>query len=201
MGNFIFSDGFDQNPAYDELPPIIVEIDGVPLSLMEYKQSISVKRAAVMSKYVSYGIETGMGFWETEYKNETPLDALKRVALGEAVRRKIIQIFARQKGVTTEITYKTFLQGYESENNRRTEALANNQVIYGPKKYEAAIFFDLHISNLSAETIKAIERESKYTDGKTADNEYEKTIAEMIQKANIKINHEIYDNISVDDIN
>ena len=168
--------------AYDELYPIIAEIDGVPLSFAEYKQSISAKRAAVMSKYVSYGIETERGFWETEYKGKTPFEKLKQVAFDEAVRRKIIQIFARQKGITCEITYKAFLQKHEAENNRR----AGNQIIYGPKQYETAVFFDLYIAELSAET--------------TTNDENNKALAEMIQKANIKINHEVYDNISVDDV-
>ena len=190
----------NQNPAHDEAQPIIAEVDGVSLSLPEYRQSLFVNRAAVMSRYVSYGIETGKGFWETEYMGETPAGALKRIALDEAVRRKIIQIFARKKGVTAEITYKAFLQKHKAENNRRAEALANNQIIYGPQQYDAAVFFDLHISELSAETVKVMERESKYANGKTVNNEYGKRISEMMEKANVKINHEVYDNISVDDV-
>lgn len=56
------------------------------------------------------------------------------------------QILLKEKGVIEDYSYTKFMEQLKKENEKRKEAIENNQVIYGPKQYDKKVYFDYYYS-------------------------------------------------------
>lgn len=70
-----------------------------------------------------------------------PLATLKEKVLQELIRVKVIQIEGKKRGMLSSTAYADFLVDLDKENKRRIDAVANNQVIYGPQQYTEQTYY------------------------------------------------------------
>jgi hypothetical protein len=63
---------------------------------------------------------------------------------------------AQETGVVSDISFEGFLKGMERENQRRNQAAANKEVVYGPLHLEAQAYYSYYMSNLEDATIEAM---------------------------------------------
>jgi hypothetical protein len=144
---------------------------GEPVSLGEYRHELVKNYSRVLSKTVSAGGIQGKGFWETGITFAdsadsmgvitpgviTPLEMLKAAALQSSTRRKVVQIWARERGLADDISYKAFVKNFRDENIRRKEALSRGEPVYGPEQYTQAIYYDLTLAETEHSLKKTLE--------------------------------------------
>jgi len=139
---------------------IVAHIDGEPITVREYAQALLRNRAEVYAYFKEvHGVDDHPAFWTSEYGGEMPLHQLKAKALEDVERVKVQQIWAREKGLVQDISYESFLKNLAAENARRRDALKHHQVVYGPKQYDEASYFDMELDNMTAELQKQLHNE------------------------------------------
>ncbi|MGO4376580.1 hypothetical protein AB4Z21_38660, partial [Paenibacillus sp. MCAF20] len=95
-------------------------------------QQTSVHMNTVIAQVNGEPIEYGEYVRETGQYDLTKQSDLKEDVLDTLIRRKLEQIWAKQKGMVKEIAYHDFVQEWKEENKRRKKAVADKEVIYGP---------------------------------------------------------------------
>jgi len=132
--------------------PWVAKVDGEPLSARLFERRLMRNRAAAY-RYFSqkYGVSDSADFWTTPHAGETPLDWLKTRALDECVRILVEKTLARDHGVPTDTSYLAFLQRLERENQRRREAVAAGEPVYGPQQYGEDEYFNYSFTNMVIE--------------------------------------------------
>ncbi|GGI45593.1 chaperone SurA [Paenibacillus marchantiophytorum] len=78
-----------------------------------------------------------------------PLPTLKEKALQELIHVKVIQIEGKKRGFIPSALYSDFVVDLEKENERRMDAIANKQVIYGPRQYNEQTYYAEIVNNLN----------------------------------------------------
>lgn len=127
---------------------LIATVDGFPIHANEFQRAIHANKSGIIRYfYEKYGAEQSAAFWTTSYGGEFPLELLKKKALKDSVSLKIQQIIAKEQGVLSEISYSSFVQSLNQENERRQRAINNNQVIYGPTKYTEETYLEYVMGN------------------------------------------------------
>lgn len=137
----------------------VAAVNGEPVSVRLFERRMVRHRAAAYSYFRrAHDAEDCSGFWTTSFGGEVPLEWLKRRALDDCVRIKVEQILARDHGVVAEIGYAAFLDALACENERRSEALAAGQPIYGPQHYGEDEYFTYLHSNMVIELKRRLSR-------------------------------------------
>lgn len=140
--------------ANDPGDEIIATVDGVPITVQEFKRAIQINKPRVMNYFhEKYDAEQVSSFWTTSIGGEVPLDKLQKAAFDESVDIKVRQMVAKEQGVLGDISYRDFLKQLEQENERRAKATAKGQVIYGPIQYNEEAYFAYIMTN-AATTVK-----------------------------------------------
>jgi hypothetical protein len=106
-------------------------VDGEVVTQSELSRVMKDKEVDAISYFSkTYNATTANtdNFWFTQFgdNKETPLSYLKQISADEAARIKIKQIKARSYGLIQDITYKTFLQDFQTEKIARQDP--NNKV-------------------------------------------------------------------------
>lgn len=126
----------------------IATVDGMPIVMPEFEKAARRNMSGILSYFhEKYGASQTSGFWTSSFGGEVPLAVLKQKALDDAVRMKIRQRIAADEGALGDISYSGFLRGLEQENARRTKAVANHEVIYGPVQYDEDTYFEYVMTN------------------------------------------------------
>lgn len=127
----------------------VASVDGEPISVAEFRQSVLKNRAMVASHFNrEFGAQDSRDFWTTSFNGEIPLEKLKKTSLDQCIRRKVEQMVCREHGLVSDITYAAFEKRLEAENARRKQAVATGQVIYGPVQYSPTVYYDYLVSNM-----------------------------------------------------
>ena len=123
-------------------------INGEPIAAGEFQSELSKNYSSVLSNAVTAGGIQGKGFWETEISGigKTPLTMLTEAALKSAVRRKVIQLWAREAGLEQDISYSAFLKKFNEENRRRVKNKQEGIPVYGPDQYTKTVYSDLQLA-------------------------------------------------------
>ncbi|NQX67145.1 peptidyl-prolyl cis-trans isomerase [Paenibacillus alba] len=150
---------FFRNQVEDD--QTVATVNGEPIRASEFMLIMNNNYVAKTYNYFSnkYGVKDYKDFWNTVYGNEKPIDYAKSLALKEWIRIKSEQILMKQYGVVSDMTYASFLNELEKENNRRKTAVANNQVIYGPVEYSEYQYFSHEFTNQVIELKKNLAKE------------------------------------------
>ncbi|WP_223260445.1 peptidyl-prolyl cis-trans isomerase [Paenibacillus ihbetae] len=123
-------------------------VDGFPIHANEFQRAIHANKSVIIRYfYEKYGAEQSAAFWNTSYGGEFPLELLKKKALEDTVNLKIQQIIAMEQGVLTDISYGSFEQNFNQENERRQKAINNNQVVFGPAQYTEEAYLEYVMGN------------------------------------------------------
>ncbi len=146
------------NRSVENIP--IAYINDYPISFEEYELQSKKHKANVYSYFVQkYSIDNEEGFWDTSFGGEVPSDVLKKWTFDGIKRMKMEQILAKEMGLIDDISYQTFVDSFYAENERRLEAIDNDEIIYGPKQYTLSVYSDYVHSNLVAELMNALEKD------------------------------------------
>jgi hypothetical protein len=141
-------------------------IDGEAVDKRELNLYMESERSNVYGQYqTKYGAKYSKDFWTSSFDGQKPENTLTETALGKLKKDKVIQILARELGVSDSISYGSFLNQFKSENNRRKDLLKTNGVIYGPQQYEERIYYDYLLENMITQSeVKLKDTLFKYTE-------------------------------------
>ncbi|TFH01831.1 MAG: hypothetical protein E4H13_03805, partial [Calditrichales bacterium] len=135
----------------------IATVDGHCISLQEFQARIAENRSEIVRYYRdNFEMDYSKDFWDTAVKGQTPGTLLKRRILNKLVENKIKQIIATEYGIIEDISYNRFVENLEQENQRRTNALKNKKIIYGPTVYSEPVFYHYQIANMENELKKLL---------------------------------------------
>lgn len=124
---------------------MVATINGEPVAAGEYSLVMMRQASRVFSLLKrEKDLDDHLGYWSPDTGPDGPFAKLREMTLEELTKIKVQQAMAKEKGITKDISFATFHEGVQKENQRRKEALANGTVIYGPKHYdETAYYFAL----------------------------------------------------------
>lgn len=152
----------------------IAYVDDTPITYQEFHYFINKNRASVIRHFgTTHGLKYQKGFWQEQANGTSPAQELKNKALDEAVKMKVQQILAQEQGLMSDISYTTFLDNWTKENQRRTLAVKNKKVIYGPMQYTEKGYFDYVWSNLLIALKKELAKEELSITDKKLKTHYE----------------------------
>lgn len=169
----------------------IVQINDERVDREEWMLHAFQQRSALFAYFKKqYGADPGLDFWDTRFGQETPRSKLKELVLPSLVRTKVEQIWSKQLGLMTDISYPKFLDELEAENQRRQQAVSKGQAIYGPVAYDERGYYNYLHSNrliqlkdkLAGASVKPTEQELWV--------QYEKA-KERFKKSNVDSFHHI----------
>lgn len=126
----------------------VANINGLPVTTAELKREMQKCRAAIYSQYAGlYDISAVKDFWNTDFKGEKPIDALKSKALQNLIEIKVQQQLLEEQGLWLYKNYEIFLTALGQENQQRQQKAQRNEIIYGPLAYTEQTFFEYKFSN------------------------------------------------------
>jgi len=132
----------------DRADDVIATVNGVPISIAEYNRAIRLNKSRIINYFRdTYQAEQTEHFWTTAFHGEIPAEVLKKKALEDSVYFKVRQLLAKEQGVLQDVSYDGFLQKLQQENERRVQAINNNQVIYGPAQYDEDTYLEYVLTN------------------------------------------------------
>jgi len=121
---------------------VIAWANQYPISNAEFEHWMLLQRAAVHNYFFNkYHIADSEDFWETEAEGESPLEMLKEMALDKAVRCKVQQIMALEKGIVEHIDFDQMMLEMQEENLKRKTKIEKGEVVYGAKHYTERTYF------------------------------------------------------------
>lgn len=173
---------------------VIATVNGEPVIAAEFNRQLGLLRASVIDEFKrAYGAEFGKDFWSTEYKGETPADALKRQALDQAVAMKLQLQLAQAYGIVQGASYHDLLAELERENSRRSRAAAAGQPIYGPVQFDESAFVDFYLSKVLIQLKERLAEELLVLTGDELRSHYERIKEEIFRLED----NVIFSNISI----
>lgn len=92
----------------------------------------------------------------------------------DCARIKLAELAMKEYGLLEDISYRTFLDSLERENQRREESYQKGQVIYGPQKYGEGEYFAHTFANLEKELKKKLDEEFGWSREENLKRYYEK---------------------------
>jgi hypothetical protein len=139
---------------------IVMTVDGEPVSVAEYILVMEGRTSEVFNYFNGKsGLEDHLGYWKDDGKPENPILRLRSVVTEEFRRIKTIQGLAKKKGLMKDVSFAAFSEGLIKENARRQKAVDNNQVIYGPRQYQAYRYYYFQLKDLEQALLEAFQKE------------------------------------------
>ena len=122
---------------------VLATLDGEPVTYGEFRLHFLECRSAVVSELNSrYGFADSGEYWTTPLPDgTTPLELAVDRTMEKLRAIKARQILFLEYGICEDITYHTFRQQWEAENERRETAVLKGQAVYGPVRFEEAGYF------------------------------------------------------------
>jgi len=151
IGALISYNIFARTPGFTD-DTVMVTVNGFPITLREFRQSVASVRAEALTPLISQGAnQADSDFWNVPINGVTPFEAVVESALAEAVHRKIIQIMALEYGLIDDISYASFLADIEAAQAGREEDIAYGRAVFGAVHEQEHHSFALAVSNLEGD--------------------------------------------------
>lgn len=131
--------------------PYVLSINGVHVSKQEFEAAMRLERVGVIHEFQSkYGADYDQSFWDKSFNGVTPMESLRKIALDRCITIKLQQIAAAKLDIMDEnnISYPRFLELWKKENERRQQAVAKGEIIYGPQSFGEEEFYQYTINNM-----------------------------------------------------
>ncbi|MGQ1945742.1 hypothetical protein ACT3CD_01405 [Geofilum sp. OHC36d9] len=200
----------------------VARVNHFPISNDELKFWMLLQRAEVYNYfYEKYGVDDSDVFWKQKINGESPLEMLKNLALKKAVRCKIQQILALNKGVVQQIYFDSIMSKMKVENQRRRTKVENGEVVYGSLKFTNRTFFayefDKMLIKLKSELLKeelrptekdlrllandkdySLEDNYGFYQMQYVEKNYEKFIDGLVEVAEVEINNKNWNAVDAD---
>ncbi len=127
----------------------VATVNGEPITVGFFKLKLDQNRAEVIGYFASkYQADVDSAFWTKDFHGEVPVKILKKTTLAECSKIKLQELLAKEKGIAQDISYESFIGELTRENQRRLDALAKHEVIYGPQQYDLSTYFNYRFSNM-----------------------------------------------------
>lgn len=138
--------------AQEKSFPILASVEGDPMSMALFVIHIEKELPKIFNEFlVRYTtVKMDSAFWVTPIEGEAPFEIVKRQAFDSTLRTFVkLQIF-RGYGLIEDIGFENMNYARLKENQRRSLAFKNNEVIAGPRSYTAKSYFDFIFNNLES---------------------------------------------------
>lgn len=143
-----------QAPQAEEM---LLTYNGQEATAAEFNWHLQMNRALIVDYFKqTYNADYSIDFWSAYYSGENPMQKWINTAQTQLLTKRMELQLAQEAGVVTDISFEGFLKEMERENNRRSQAAANKEVVYGPLHLEAQAYFNYYMSNLEDATIEAM---------------------------------------------
>lgn len=115
----------------------IAIVNGYAIDFHEVAVFMERRRAEVVQHYRdTYHAEYIAGFWTNTFGNTTPRTMLRELAIGDAVRMKLLIASGVSLGIIRDTSYDTLDRERLAENKRRASLIQSNRVVYGPAELD-----------------------------------------------------------------
>lgn len=182
---------------------VLAYVDGEPIYVEEFQLFMTHDRGeAAAYFYENYGATDGPEFWDSSYGDITPLEYLKELALEEAVATKVMQIYAKQEGITDNIDYGYIKKLWEHENQQRAKKTESGDVVFGPMQFSLPDFYGYQNGNWKTKLYKKYVLEHS-TAGDTISGpnkgyiEFQDSLDQRVQDAQLEIRQDQWSRLSV----
>jgi hypothetical protein len=123
-------------PASIYLEKPVATINGVPLTVREYRRHLAANRTMVLRDIIAnHEVPDPAHFWTTPIDGQTPWERLRDQALGHAIEFRLEQMLACERGVLADISYPAFLMRMNQENRLRAGLRQQNRPPPGPRRF------------------------------------------------------------------
>lgn len=133
----------------------ILYVGGVSVTKEEYQLLARRYRGTVLSGYASDQIARE-DFWTAEENGRTPLNALQDLVEEELRRNIAVKEMSREEGLTADFSFQDVKAKLLEENERRGEALENQEILYGVSSFDLSSFYQYLYSDLETKLIYAL---------------------------------------------
>lgn len=128
---------------------IIATVNGLELSAEEFLMAKEAEKQEVVRYFrEKYDADENGEFWTSEFQGEVPEEMWKQATLKTAVKNKLEQAAALENHIIEDISYDKFKEKLEEENGERRKRQENQQVVYGPERFEEQEYYHYWMSNL-----------------------------------------------------
>lgn len=167
----------------------VATVDGIAIPMRELQIFLDKERAATLARYPS-SPATGDGerFWSRPVNGVSPADYLMRAALADVATTTVQLQLAAKYQLITDPGYGAFLAAFHAENERRAQAVAKHQVVYGPVKYTEANYLEYLIAQHAYDLEPRLEADGTLPvthDAQNADAEYQQLIRGLASHAQL----------------
>jgi hypothetical protein len=132
----------------------LLTFNGQVVSAAEFNWHLQMNRALTADYFKqTYDAKYSEKFWSTDYSGENPMQRWIKQSQTQLLTKRMELQLALEAGVLSDISFEGFLKGMERENQRRSQAEANKEVVYGPLHLEAQAYHSYYMSNLVDATI------------------------------------------------
>ena len=145
---------------------VIAHVHGEPVVFGEYRQELARNYTAALTRAVTAGGIQGRDFWTTPIPGDaktpggiTPLDLIKSMAMESSLRRKAMQLWARELGIVEDISWEAFLAAFNGENLRRANTASAGEPVFGPRQFTQDVFYRLSLTEAEYDIIQILEAE------------------------------------------
>lgn len=129
-------------PASVYLEKPVATINGVPLTVREYRWHLVASRAMVLRDVIARGdIPDPAHFWTTPIEGETPWETLREQALDHALEFRLEQMLAYEKGILADISYAAFRLRWNQENRLRTALIKQHRPAPGSRHFSEEEYY------------------------------------------------------------
>lgn len=129
---------------------IVMCVDTEPVTVREFMQRMEYEYRAITIDYFTnkYDVAIEEDFWNQEFDGITPKDYLINKTTQACTEIKIQELEMKKMGLLEDISYSSFLDDLQIENQRRKEIIEEGGVIYGPEQYSENEYFEYVFGNL-----------------------------------------------------
>jgi hypothetical protein len=128
----------------------VMTVNGTQVPVREFMLFVEQDRATTITFFQQhYNATVDANFWTTSYGGTTPREQLLKSATTDATRTLVQQQSAQTQKLVANIDYADFLTAWATENQRRRQAIAAHQPVYGPEQYTESQYFSYLFGNLT----------------------------------------------------
>lgn len=131
---------------------VVARVNGRNITAMEMNYWMLLNRTNVYNYfYQRYQANYDMEFWLADYGGVTPIEMLRLRALDDALRFRVQQILAAEKGIQVCQSYEQMMHEMEQVNAKRKQRYQSGDPVYGPIQFTPQSYYNYVIDRMTIE--------------------------------------------------
>ena len=128
---------------------IALFVNNEPITKEEFSFFAQRNRYLVIREFRNkLGLDYHSNFWSDKSKGISPSEVLRKMTIDTLVSVKVQLLMAKKYGIIRDASFQSIRMNMETENKRRTEAIAKKIKFYGPEQFDMNSYFDYFYSNM-----------------------------------------------------